>query len=124
MRDLLILVAKALVLNGYLRHPYHPPHPNTVHSFDLGAHPRKRFFFQFSLPTIPIQIKRRLRLDGSGLSAKSHLPLLINQHDHETLAMIEVALVDNTLHGFVPKDPYLGFNRTACLMTNPKCGLA
>lgn len=66
---------------------------------------------------IRIQIKRRQKLDESGLTAKSRLPLLINQEGQEALVMIEVGPIDDIPRNFVPNDAYLGFNSTACWMT-------
>jgi hypothetical protein len=67
---------------------------------------------------IRIQTKRRPKLDESGLSAKSLLPLLISQEGQEALAMIEVGPTDIIPRNFVPNDAYLGFNSTASWITN------
>ncbi|KAJ5244563.1 hypothetical protein N7489_004659 [Penicillium chrysogenum] len=116
IQDLLILVPKALVLNGYLRHPCYRPHHKAVRSSDLVVHRRKPSLAQISLPMIRIQTKRRPKLDESGLLAKSLLPLLISQGGQEALAMIEVGPTDVIPRNFVPNDAYLGFNSTACWM--------
>lgn len=115
IRDPLVLALKAAVLNGCRRRRlYNRPHHKAAYRLDLATHPGKPFIVQTSLPTIRIQIKRRLRVGESGISARSQHPLLVDHQGQEALVIIEVAHVDSIQCNLTRNVACLGFNRTAC----------